>query len=154
MCVSSPRSCMCATTKAKSSGSRKEWHQSGRRFMMKVTLLLRKARLMQLEETEQEPVHSLGYAVGLRGGAAQCIGATEVAEEAGGRTVFESGKRKHSQIDSCSDTEQFWGPQEGHVEKRAVKPIEVSRFCSDMAGYTEIKTTLQVTFLNCQFEGI
>ena len=27
---------------------------------MKVTLLLRKARLMQLEETEQEPVHSLG----------------------------------------------------------------------------------------------
>ena len=86
--------------------------------------------------------------MGLRGGAAQCIGAMEVAEEAGGRT----GKRKHSHIDSCSDSEWFWGPREGHVEKRAVKPSEVSRFCSDMAGYTEIKTTL--TFLNYQFEGI
>ena len=90
--------------------------------------------------------------MGLRGGAAQCIGATEAAQDAGGRTVFESSKRKHSQIDSCSDTERFWGPREGRVQKRAVKPSEVSRFCSDMAGYTEIKTTL--TFLNCQFEGI
>ncbi|XP_023711393.1 uncharacterized protein LOC111866559 isoform X1 [Cryptotermes secundus] len=112
--------------KAKSSGSRKEWHRNGRRFMM--VTLLRKARLMQLEEAEKEPVDSPGnisrYAVGPRGGAAQCIGATEAAEEAGGRTVFESSKRKRSHIDNCSDTERFWGPREGHVEKRAVKPSE------------------------------
>jgi hypothetical protein len=76
----------------------------------------------------------VGYAVDPTVGAAQFIGATEAAKEAGGKTVFEStkerpsSKRKHSKNDNSSDTERFLGPLGGNVEKRAMKPSEVSRF--------------------------
>ena len=61
------------------------------------------------------------------------IGAKEAAEEADGKTVFEStkerpsDKRKRTKNDNPSDVEGFLGPWGGFVdEKRVMKPNEVS----------------------------
>lgn len=59
------------------------------------------------------------------------IGATEAAEESGGKTVFEntalrfSDKRKRHRNNNPSDIEGFLGPWGGYIdEKRVVKPSE------------------------------
>lgn len=59
------------------------------------------------------------------------IGATEVAEESGGKTVFEnttlraSDKRKRYRNNDAADIEGFLGPWGGYIdEKRVVKPNE------------------------------
>ncbi|XP_071576674.1 pre-mRNA-processing factor 17-like [Temnothorax nylanderi] len=59
------------------------------------------------------------------------IGATEAAEEAGGKTVFESttlrlsDKRKRHRNNDPSDIEGFLGPWGGYIdEKRVIKPSE------------------------------
>lgn len=59
------------------------------------------------------------------------IGAKEVAEESGGKTVFEStllrpsDKRKRHRNDDPADIEGFLGPWGGYVdERRVVKPTE------------------------------
>lgn len=59
------------------------------------------------------------------------IGATEMAEESGGKTVFEStslrasDKRKRHRNDNPADVEGFLGPWGGYIdEKRVIKPTE------------------------------
>lgn len=59
------------------------------------------------------------------------IGATEAAEESGGKTVFEntilraSDKRKRHRNNNPSDIEGFLGPWGGYIdEKRVIKPSE------------------------------
>lgn len=59
------------------------------------------------------------------------IGATQIAEESGGKTVFEntnmrpSDKRKRHRNNDPSDIEGFLGPWGGYIdEKRVIKPSE------------------------------
>lgn len=59
------------------------------------------------------------------------IGATEAAEESGGKTVFENtvlraaDKRKRHRNNNPSDIEGFLGPWGGYIdEKRVIKPSE------------------------------
>jgi hypothetical protein len=60
--------------------------------------------------------------------------------------------RGNSKNDNRSDTERLLGPWGDYVEKRAMRPREVSRLCFYMAGCTQTETIL--IFLNYQFEAI
>lgn len=85
-------------------------------------------------ENQRRTFNSFGYALdptvdGTTEAGSQIIGATDVAQEAEGRTVFESSKqrpldkRKRNKNDNPSDIEGFLGPWGGYVdEKKVLKP--------------------------------
>ncbi|KAG5321455.1 PRP17 factor, partial [Pseudoatta argentina] len=87
-------------------------------------------------ENQRRTFASFGYALDptVDGSADEgriMIGATEVAEESGGKTVFEnttlrpSDKRKRHRNNNPSDIEGFLGPWGGYIgEKRVIKPSD------------------------------